>query len=874
MSAVRQNKFEGLCRLCTSVEHDNLHIFGDEGEVRQLASKIRICLPIFVHREDNLPKVVCLPCVSKLESFYNFREACVKAEGTLEAFLKEEQNFPHEPEICLEEGTSTRVSDAANPDCIAEVGEGTSKKENEKQPRGRRKKKNNEKLPSEGGKKMRRGKGYKAQERTKTPSPTHVMELIGSDIVADDKVDPIIGEPLGDLPIPLSPVANLSQVLLPQLGDIHPEDYLLIKEEKFLAGANWSIENLFPPNSAGDFSFIKGEIPNNTVTKDGECLSPSENIIDGIKTEVEPDTVIMKQSRQFLPPVWDVFEKVLGDYRNDVQGTAVVTHRRYIVGKRAFPCALCGNCFMLSGAGDMMENGRSGARVRSSSTDQGRDPIERPYGCLRCGKRYYRRSDLVRHEKTHLAARPFVCRLCGKGFCRKEHAQRHMSLHVGEKPFQCEACMKPFTRKEHLARHQRCHHPEAFIKLEDSYSHGNEEKDPNEVENGNKTDMANGGSDSQSNMAIHQSEAQTGKAAMMEAMKAMPKKPYECEICIRAFSRREHLVRHRRSHFREQMKAASLTLSSSRQVVRIEDDPEMTMPTSVVDTVIEGLDDQEKVSYSCPYCTLGFSCKEQLDRHRSRMHPLAEAVSAMIPQSDEALADLYGDGNSSPNGGRSPSPPHLVSENASCEMVAGRRDAAKEAFSCVLCPQTFSRKENLERHLKSVHAGLKPYVCNCCGKRFGRAEQCRKHENRHQQNQAKSAMAMEEGSSRVASVLDDDARSGVVIGIHPTRKSSSKKSKGNSTYEATNVDVQLENGSENVLSSLVDGVGDSMNGEGVETGRAKHSKGRGAKKTETSGEVSHRSSKGSKRIKVHTCQVCGVEFAKKKHLVKHSSVHA
>ncbi|XP_046400390.1 zinc finger protein 568-like [Ischnura elegans] len=860
MSAPRQNKFEGLCRLCTSVEHNNLHIFGDEGEVRQLASKIRICLPIFVHREDNLPKVVCLPCVSKLENFYNFREACVKAEGTLEAFLKEEQNFPHEPEICLEECNTTKATD---PEVIVEDGAGTSK-EDEKQTRGRRKKRSIEKLPAESTKKVRRGKGSKTKEREKSPSPIPCVaetETVPEvNVAAEEKATIALNEPLGDLPIPLSPGTNLSQILLPQLGNLHPEDYLLIKEEKFLAGANWAVESLFPPNSTSDTGIVKIEPPNNAVTEDNECLVSSESVIDGIKTETGCDITMIKQSRQFLPPVWDIFEKVLGECRSDGQGTAIVTHRRYIVGKRAFPCALCGNCFMISGAGDTMENGRSGVRTHSLSSDQGRDPVERPYGCVNCGKRYYRRSDLVRHEKTHLASRPFLCRLCGKGFCRKEHAQRHMSLHVGEKPFQCEACMKPFTRKEHLSRHQRCHHPEVFMKAENPCSHKNGDRGHTEVESdGNGlVDVGASGTETQSNGAQNQSQAVAQETALTEAMQISPRKPFECEICVRAFSRREHLVRHRRSHFREQMKAASLTLSSSRQVVRIEDDLEASMPTSVVDTVIEGLDDHENVSFSCPYCTLGFSCQEQLDRHRSRMHPLAEAVSAMIPQSDDGLVDSYGDPGSPTNETRSPSPPHLVSESV----------LRKEAYSCILCPQTFSRKENLERHLKSVHAGLKPFGCNFCGKRFGRAEQCRKHESRHQQNQAKDAVVMVGSSSRIASVLDDGSQSSA----NPTRKASSKRSKGNSTYEPT--DIQIQNGSENVSSTVFGGVNDNVNGEDIGTGKSKHSKGKGSKKNDASGESSHKSSKGSKRNKVYTCQQCGMEFERKKHLSKHSCSHA
>lgn len=37
--------------------------------------------------EDSLPKIVCLECVKKLESYIEFREAVVNAEGMLESYF-------------------------------------------------------------------------------------------------------------------------------------------------------------------------------------------------------------------------------------------------------------------------------------------------------------------------------------------------------------------------------------------------------------------------------------------------------------------------------------------------------------------------------------------------------------------------------------------------------------------------------------------------------------------------------------------------------------------------------------------------------------------------------------------------------------------
>jgi len=38
-------------------------------------------------------------------------------------------------------------------------------------------------------------------------------------------------------------------------------------------------------------------------------------------------------------------------------------------------------------------------------------------------------------------------------------------------------------------------------------------------------------------------------------------------------------------------------------------------------------------------------------------------------------------------------------------------------YSCLVCPQSFVKKENLNQHIK-IHTGLEPYICSNCGKGF------------------------------------------------------------------------------------------------------------------------------------------------------------
>ncbi|GLH13605.1 Uncharacterized protein GBIM_18139 [Gryllus bimaculatus] len=72
-----------VCRLCTLKSGARMHIFEKEGEQRQLLFKIRSCLPIFISKDDSLPKKICHRCAYKLDMFYEFRLNCLNSENVL-----------------------------------------------------------------------------------------------------------------------------------------------------------------------------------------------------------------------------------------------------------------------------------------------------------------------------------------------------------------------------------------------------------------------------------------------------------------------------------------------------------------------------------------------------------------------------------------------------------------------------------------------------------------------------------------------------------------------------------------------------------------------------------------------------------------------
>lgn len=85
---------------------------------------------------------------------------------------------------------------------------------------------------------------------------------------------------------------------------------------------------------------------------------------------------------------------------------------------------------------DKKKHNRRLLRAKSSdSTSQ--SLTHRPFGCPACPKRFTRKHDMERHDKTiHGGAKPFVCNFCSKAFSRKD-AQEVVTFQLGtDKPLE------------------------------------------------------------------------------------------------------------------------------------------------------------------------------------------------------------------------------------------------------------------------------------------------------------------------------------------------------------------------------------------------------------------------------------------------------
>ncbi|CAB0040267.1 unnamed protein product [Trichogramma brassicae] len=88
------------------------------------------------------------------------------------------------------------------------------------------------------------------------------------------------------------------------------------------------------------------------------------------------------------------------------------------------------------------------------------DHNRRFYACDRCEKKFGRKPDLLKHQKTvHEGRKDYLCDKCEKKFTQVGNLHFHQrTVHEGLKNYACDRCEKKFGLKQHLLVHQRTVH--------------------------------------------------------------------------------------------------------------------------------------------------------------------------------------------------------------------------------------------------------------------------------------------------------------------------------------------------------------------------------------------------------------------------------
>ncbi|KAM7405225.1 hypothetical protein PAMP_012504 [Pampus punctatissimus] len=227
---------------------------------------------------------------------------------------------------------------------------------------------------------------------------------------------------------------------------------------------------------------------------------------------------------------------------------------------------------------------------------------ERPFSCLKCGKRYFRKENLLIHEYRNCAAtQMYTCQTCSSTFNGKEELRMHVISHTGDMPYKCSTCPEQFMYKKNLTCHMMKIHghpkphacpqcPKTFLtrtelRVHEAAKHRGEKPFVCE-ECGHRASSRNG---LQMHIkAIHRNE-----------------RPFVCNLCGHAFSQKNNLNMHLRVHSGERPYQCHLCGKTFRTQASL--DKHHRTHTG-------------ERPFSCDVCTQRFTEKGALVRHKASKH--------------------------------------------------------------------------------------------------------------------------------------------------------------------------------------------------------------------------------------------------------------
>ncbi|KAM4610580.1 telomere zinc finger-associated protein [Polymixia lowei] len=198
---------------------------------------------------------------------------------------------------------------------------------------------------------------------------------------------------------------------------------------------------------------------------------------------------------------------------------------------------------------------------------------EKPFVCLKCGKSYFRKENLLEHESRNCArVHTYSCPTCSSEFNRKQELRLHIISHTGDMPNKCSSCPEQFMHKRDLTIHMikihgfpkphacaqctKCFLTRTELRVHEAAKHRGEKPFVCE-ECGHRASSRNG---LQMHIkAIHRNErpfvcthcghAFTQKTNLnMHLRVHTGERPYQCHLCGKTFRTQASLDKHHRTH--------------------------------------------------------------------------------------------------------------------------------------------------------------------------------------------------------------------------------------------------------------------------------------------------------------------------------------